>query len=519
VSNGERDAARRYHEVTKHSYTSVRSDPHALDWENRPLPYKIYPTAGSIALPRELDLSPRPATMAIAEGGIADSAANAAEEKPFDLEAITRILFCADGLTRSKSVGGEAYHFRAAASAGALYPIEIYLAATDVAELTPGLYHFSPADLKLRGLRRGDWREYLARASAMRPALAEARAILVLSAIFWRSAWKYRARAYRYCFWDAGTILANLLAAANAEGVPAEIVTAFEDAPIERLIDVDADREGVICLVALGRSRSTTETPEGEAPATRTTTLAPLELDTVPLSARKKVYDDLIKIHRASRLESIGEVRAIADASLASEPVPAASESIVPPVLPPTAALGLGETILRRGSTRVFARESISAEELATIMATSRVPLRVDFPSLVESYVIVNAVDGIAAGTYYYRRDSGTFELLKPGVFRGEAGYLCLEQPLGADCSALICYMANLDRALEALGNRGYRDAHLEAGILGGRAYLAAYGLKRGASGLTFYDDDTTQFFSPHAAGKSPILMVAIGVPQARLSD
>jgi hypothetical protein len=79
--------------------------------------------------------------------------------------------------------------------------------------------------------------------------------------------------------------------------------------------------------------------------------------------------------------------------------------------------------------------------------------------------------------------------------------------------------MANLDRALEALGNRGYRDAHLEAGILGGLAYLAAYALKRGASGLTFYDDDTTRFFSPHAAGKSPILMVAIGVPQARLSD
>jgi hypothetical protein len=75
--------------------------------------------------------------------------------------------------------------------------------------------------------------------------------------------------------------------------------------------------------------------------------------------------------------------------------------------------------------------------------------------------------------------------------------------------------MGNLERALEALGNRGYRDAHLEAGILGGRAYLAAYALSRGASGLTFYDDDTTRFFSPHAAGKSPLLMVAVGTPKA----
>jgi hypothetical protein len=78
-------------------------------------------------------------------------------------------------------------------------------------------------------LRRGDWREYIAKVAAARPALVEARAILVLSAIFWRSTWKYRARAYRYCYWDAGTILANLIAAANAEGVTAEIVTAFEE--------------------------------------------------------------------------------------------------------------------------------------------------------------------------------------------------------------------------------------------------------------------------------------------------
>jgi hypothetical protein len=76
--------------------------------------------------------------------------------------------------------------------------------------------------------------------------------------------------------------------------------------------------------------------------------------------------------------------------------------------------------------------------------------------------------------------------------------------------------MADLERALEALGNRGYRDAHLEAGILGGRAYLASYALDRGASGLTFYDEETTRFLSPHAAGKNPLLMVAIGVPRSK---
>jgi SagB-type dehydrogenase family enzyme len=522
LTNNDRGAARLFHEVTKHSYTNVRSNPHALDWQNRPLTYKIYPAAGAIALPRELDLSTMPATAAIAGGAQASTigVANPGDDvdAPLNLDALTRILFCADGLTRSKSVGGEDYHFRAAASAGALYPIEIYLAANEVEELEPGLYHFSPADLKLRGLRRGQWRGYLAHAAAMRPALADASAVLIFSAIFWRSAWKYRARAYRYCFWDAGTILANTLAAANANGLAAEIVTAFEDASIERLIDVDDEREGAICMVALGRRRSAPASPATPAGQSGVA-LAPLELDTIPLSAHEKSYDDLVQIQRASRLKSSDEVRTIAAASLQTEPACAATGAIAPPTLPASDALGLGETILRRGSTRVFDREPIDAAELATIMATSNAPLHADFPAMVEPYLIVNAVDGMEPGAYFYGREAGTFELLKGGDFRGEAGYLCLEQPLGADCSALICYMTNLDRVLDALGNRGYRDAHLEAGILGGRAYLAAYSLGRGASGLTFYDDDTSKFFAPHAGGKSPLLMVALGIPRSRSSS
>ena len=119
-------------------------------------------------------------------------------------------------------------------------------------------------------------------------------------------------------------------------------------------------------------------------------------------------------------------------------------------------------------------------------------------------------------GSVLLSAESGALELIKRGDFRREAGYIAPEQPLGADSSVLICYMTDLMHVLGAFGNRGYRDAHLEAGILGGRAYLAAYALDRGATGLTFYDDDTTRFFEPHAAGKSPLLMVAIGVPLSR---
>jgi len=497
------EAARIYHEITKHSYTSVRSSgTYRLDWDNRPAPYKIYPTAGALALPRELELSAIPALSAIA-ASVPDGTDGA-----LTLDALTRVLFCTGGLTRSRQVGGEDYHFRAAASAGALYPTEIYLAAGEVEGLEPALYHFSPADLKLRGLRRGDWRAMLSRAAAGRPRVAQARAVIILTSIFWRSAWKYHARAYRYCFWDAGTMIANLIAAAGAEQIGAEIVTAFEDPEIEALLGLDPDREGAVALIALGA---------GTAASVESPALEPFPFEAIALSTNEVSYEPIVKFHRESRLVTGAEVSEIADATVTG-PEPRRDLIRFDPLAAGT-AMGLGQTILRRGSTRQFAQAPIRGEELQAILATERTHPHADFPSLIDTYLIVNAVEGLAPGAYFHDRTGGGFELVKAGEFRGQAGYLCLEQPLGMDCSALIVYMADLERALAALGNRGYRDAHLEAGIRGGRAYLGAYALGRGATGLTFYDDDTTKFFEPHASGKSPMLMVAIGVPRTRATD
>lgn len=491
------DEARRYHAVTRHSYTSVRTDGHYLDWENRPFPFKIYPHAEVIALPRELNLSTAP-TLELLGGG-----ASLDPHTPIDLDRLTRVLFCTGGLTRKRRVGNEQYHFRAAASAGALYPIEIYLAAgPGIDGLEAGLYHFSPADLKLRILRRGDVRAVVSRACAMRPAIAEARVVLILSGIFWRSAWKYRARCYRYCFWDAGTMLANLCAAADAEGLLTDTVVNFTDQEIERLIGVDGEREAPLCLVALGRGAESHSEPALET----------LNLETVPLSDAEKSYPDLVRMHRACKILDPAEADALAVAADAATVDEAAAN-------PGDAAtgtldgLGLGETIVRRGSTRTFARQSIPGQELMAILDSSSGHPRCDFPPLADTYLIVNAVDGLPSGAYFYSRSARALELLKAGDLRGNAGYLCLEQPLGADCSVLICYMANFDNLLAAMGNRGYRAAQLDAGLHGGCAYLAAYALSRGATGLTFYDDDTVEFFSPHAAGKIPLLMVAVGVP------
>jgi hypothetical protein len=95
------EAARVFHEITKHSYTSVRSSPHFLDWDIKPLPYKIYPGAASVALPRDLNLSATP-TLAALSSQVPPDLSGA-----IDTAALTRILFCADGLTRHKRIGAD----------------------------------------------------------------------------------------------------------------------------------------------------------------------------------------------------------------------------------------------------------------------------------------------------------------------------------------------------------------------------------------------------------------------------
>jgi nitroreductase len=126
-------------------------------------------------------------------------------------------------------------------------------------------------------------------------------------------------------------------------------------------------------------------------------------------------------------------------------------------------------------------------------------------------YLIVHAVDGLDPGAYVFHRNRGMLESLKQGNFRDQAGYLGLEQQLPADAAVDIFFLADLPPIFEGLGNRGYRAVQLEAGILGGKLYLAAYAQRLGATGLTFYDDDVTRFFSPHAERKSAIFLVAVG--------
>jgi SagB-type dehydrogenase family enzyme len=513
MNNRDTQAAWEYHDGTKHSYWSIRSNPHFLDWANRPQPFKIYPKLEPILLPRDVPQTGVAALSAISEPGrssLVDSVPN--------LKDLARILYFSAGITKQRTSPGGAIYFRAAACTGALYEIELYVVTGDLTGLEAGVYHFNPGDVSLRLLRKGDFRGSLAQATAMEPAVAHAPATIICTGTYWRNAWKYQARTYRHFGWDNGTLLANLLAISVASGLPAEIVLGFVDAEVNSILDLDTRREVAVSIVPIGyRSKNLLPAPK-QAPA--------LGLETIALSEREVEYPAMFKMQDASSLQSEEEVARWREKHSVPASVPDLGEEVRLHCVreEEQSHETIEQVILRRGSTRAFdGRASITLEQLSTILDCSTRGLPADFlefpgAQLNDVYLIVHSVLGLRPGAYFFRRERNSLQLLKEGTFRRDAHHLGLEQELPADACADIFFLADLRHTLERYGNRGYRAVQLEAGAIGGRMYLAAYAQRLGATGLTFFDDDVIDFFSPHAKGKSAIFLLAIGKSQKRKS-
>jgi SagB-type dehydrogenase family enzyme len=508
MGNRETQATWKYHDGTKHSYWSIRNNPHFLDWENRPLPFKIYPTIESLPLPRDV-----PQTGVAALSAISHRLATAASDSVPELEDLARIFYFSAGITkRRESQSGEIY-FRAAACTGALYEIELYVVTGDLNGLDAGVYHFNPVDVSLQLLRTGDFRGNVVQAAAMEPTVVHAPAIIIGTGTYWRNAWKYQARTYRHFGWDGGTLLANMLAVAAASGLPAHIALGFIDSEVNRLLDLDTRREASLFIVPIGFASKGSLPPARQVPV--------LGLETIPLSRCEVEYPAMLEMHDASSLQAEEEVARWRGRQEAFPPFAPAGGTILIRRLPEEEQPKdtIEQVILRRGSSRTFDKNaSITFAQLSTVLDFATRGLPADFlePPVVQLndlYLIVHSVEGIEPGAYFFQRDQKTLELLKEGQFRADARHLGLEQSLPADACVDVFFLADLNQILTRCGNRGYRAVQLEAGAIGGRMYLAAYAQRLGATGLTFFDDDITSFFSPHAKHKSAIFLLAIGKP------
>jgi SagB-type dehydrogenase family enzyme len=216
-----------------------------LDWASKPATYKRYPSAPKIQLSQPSIRGGAPLWDAIRER----CSARRFRDDPLQEAELSQLLWAAQGITRiSRGVG-----FRTVPSAGALYPVETYLVIHDVEGIEPGVYHYGIEGHELDQLQTGDFQMEITRAALDQEIAAWANVVFVWTAVFGRSKWKYKQRAYRYVYLDAGHIAQNVALAAVALGLGSCQIAALYDDEANALLGVDGVEESAIYMTVVGR--------------------------------------------------------------------------------------------------------------------------------------------------------------------------------------------------------------------------------------------------------------------------
>jgi len=232
-----------YQQSTKYDRQELRG--WHLDWDNKPVTFKLYPSAPRQPLshPRDQD-GPGIWSLLARRRSIRRFAETSLTERE-----LSQLLWASQGIT-ARSRG---HHFRTAPSAGALYPVETYLVVHSVQGTEPGTYHYAVEQHALEQLRAGDFRLDIARAALDQSVAAQGSVVFVWTGVFPRSKWKYDQRAYRYVYLDAGHIAQNLALAAVALGLGSCQIAALYDDEMNALLEVDGTDESALYMTVVGR--------------------------------------------------------------------------------------------------------------------------------------------------------------------------------------------------------------------------------------------------------------------------
>jgi SagB-type dehydrogenase family enzyme len=218
-----------------------------LDWANKPETYKHYP----LALRLKLSQPQMSGGAAIWEVMAARRSQRRFHDAALTEADLSQLLWAAQGITRQ----AEGYAFRTSPSAGALYPVETYVVVHEVQGIPAGVYHYAVESHELEQLSAGDYRVPVARVALDQGMAAQANVVFVWTAVFPRSKWKYRQRAYRYVYLDAGHLAQNLALAAVALGLGSCQIAALYDDEANALLGVDGKEESTIYMTVVGRPR------------------------------------------------------------------------------------------------------------------------------------------------------------------------------------------------------------------------------------------------------------------------
>ena len=233
---------RRYMGETRYTRSSL-GDPR-LSYP-RGAPFKEYPEAA-----RRVPLQPEkePAAANLWEALARRRSLRQYQDRYLTQAELAALVWSTQGVT----LASRQYLLRTAPSAGALYPVETYLAVHRVEEMEPGIWHLNLPDFSLELLQEMDSRQPLVQACLGQRFMGEASLAFIWTGILDRAMWKYRERAIRYVFLDAGHICQNLMLAATAMGLGCCPVGAFFDDEVEGLVGIDGQEEMALYLASVG---------------------------------------------------------------------------------------------------------------------------------------------------------------------------------------------------------------------------------------------------------------------------
>jgi SagB-type dehydrogenase family enzyme len=466
--------------------------------DQRPSVFRVFAGSPRIPLPTRL-LDASTATLRTMTQGLAALPESLAAP-PQDIKTLASWLHMAAGITgKAVAAEGHTLYLRACPSAGATYPTEIYVLALGVNGLDPGFYHFSAKDFSLYRLRDG-W-ESLAQLKRGRPDLEILKtmpAVLLISSIFWRSAWRYGARSYRFSLLDAGHTMENLVQAGTGLGIQTMVRLHLNDRNTRELIGVPKDTtfdqyESVQGFVAWADKATNPITP----PAQR---LAPITLAPIARMPVSSGYVDHPQI-RLAQEDCVAPGVALHDIRpphTETCPLPEGSNLVQIAAGEVASDLSVHQTMARRRSVRTFDPHGISRDCFARL---NRLSFRggTYYPimptgshlGLVRPFWFVHNVTGVAAGLWYYHANLDQFTPIRYGDMKFDCKYLLGDQETCQQASAVCILVADLREAMENSGPDAYRVGHLEAGIAAQRMYLGSTALNIACCAIgSFLDND-----------------------------
>jgi SagB-type dehydrogenase family enzyme len=496
---GKRSAgvALRYHARSGLSREKARARSYGIDWE------AVWRRPKSYQLAERIVLSP-PVDDSIGASAAALLAKNGKPERGqvvSDGSALASILYHGYGVTGSRSHKSAFYRLRAAPSAGAVYPVEVYIAVGDLNGVRAGLYHYSPEEFALSLVRSGDARAEVAK--ALIPATEKiGKYYLIFTSTCWRSMERFGEPAYRYCLLDSGHVIGNFVTLLESMGCRATLRGGFADLALAEFMGINENSEQAIAVLQVGDEGCR---PEKSSGGEQEQAVAKGWRQGNP---RKGKRSSCSAIHRAGNLEPgqaaelMGEV--VSEEWGGQETGECRAKWCVGrEILERLEGMDLGEVIAARRTRRRFGQEPIKQEELTSLLAACAVPYRADWLNSAmggklmssfeqaEIYIAANAVEGLEPGLYKWKigGDGRCLESLGRTVEREELSRICMGQKMAGEAAAVVFIAPRLEGYITRFGDRGYRYAGLHVGVLGERIYLTATALGLGVTGIAGFDD------------------------------